>query len=158
MQNLHKILAPGHSRWCNAFKVIARTAVQNQHSIPSKWCYCACLPLSCLWRLWRQFQGFHALHSLEFWNQQVMVSRLKVIFYTVKEEFYVVSKFDNCMHTKISVGIEHNERTVRNNSPDPSRNSPSREVNGIRVSAWANRSLAFSKLPGAWSSTKIKEL
>jgi len=39
-------------------------------------------------------------------------------------------------------------------SPDPSRNKPSRHENGTTVSACANRSLAFSKLPGACLSTE----
>lgn len=34
-------------------------------------------------------------------------------------------------------------------SPDPSRNKPRRHENGTKVSACANRSLAFSKLPEA---------
>jgi len=34
-------------------------------------------------------------------------------------------------------------------SPDPSRNKPRRHENGTIVSACANRSLAFSKLPEA---------
>ena len=43
------------------------------------------------------------------------------------------------------------------NSPDPSRNKPSRHENGTTVSACANRSLAFSKLPGTCLSTEAIE-
>jgi len=43
-------------------------------------------------------------------------------------------------------------------SPDPSRNKPRRHENGTKVSACANRSLAFSKLPeGCLSIEAIKK-
>jgi hypothetical protein len=50
------------------------------------------------------------------------------------------------------------EKTIEA-SPDSSRNKPSRHENGTTVSAWANRSLAFSKLPGTCFSTEaIKKI
>lgn len=54
---------------------VGRTAVQNQHVIPSKGCQNAASPISTLGRLWRECQGFFLLYLLEFYNIQKFIEK-----------------------------------------------------------------------------------
>lgn len=106
---------------------VGRTAVQNQHVIPSKGCQNAASPISTLGRLWRECQGFFLLYLLEFYNIQKFIEKKAVLNSLILP----------------NITREFKEVMVRS-SPDLSRKRPSKQVKGITVSACANRSLAFS--------------
>lgn len=61
------------------FGRVGRTAVQNQHVIPSKGCQNAAFPISTLGRLWREWQGFFLLHLLVFYKIQKLIEKEEVL-------------------------------------------------------------------------------